>query len=183
LVSKQLCQLRGSEGDPTEMEKRFRALATTENFAEVTTVNHEELQKHGMNLFWNVGKGAVSKPRLVYARYMGKKNAGGDDSIDIAYVGKGITYDTGGLNIKVQMMEIMYGDKGGATAVMGAMVACNEFKVKKNIIFACAFAENAIGSECYKPSDIIKAMNGLEVEIGNTDAEGRLVLSDTATYI
>ena len=99
-----------------------------------------------MNLFWNVGKGAVSKPRLVYARYMGKKKAGGDDSIDIAYVGKGITYDTGGLNIKLQMMEMMYGDKGGATAVIGAMVACNQFKVNKNIIFACAFAENAIGS-------------------------------------
>jgi leucyl aminopeptidase len=78
-----------------------------------------------MNLFWNVGKGASSKPRLVVAKYMGKKRAGGDDSIDVAYVGKGITYDTGGLNIKpTGGMENMYGDKGGSTAVIGAMAAC-----------------------------------------------------------
>jgi leucyl aminopeptidase len=101
LVSKDLCQIRGSIGTPEEMEKRFRMLAQGEYFEEVTTIDHESLQKNGMNLFWNVGKGAVSKPRLVYARYMGKKKAGGDDSIDIAYVGKGITYDTGGLNIKL----------------------------------------------------------------------------------
>lgn len=77
----------------------------------------------------------------------------------------------------------MYGDKGGATAVIGALASAQLHKVEKNIIFACAFAENAIGSEAYKPSDIITAMNGLEVEIGNTDAEGRLVLADSATYV
>jgi len=81
------------------------------------------------------------------------------------------------------MMECMYGDKGGACAVIGALQGCLELKMKKNVIFACAFAENAIGKDAYKPNDILKALNGLTVEIGNTDCEGRLVLSDTMTYV
>jgi leucyl aminopeptidase len=84
-----------------------------------------------MNLFWNVGKGATSKPRLVISKYFGRPE---DKDIDIAFVGKGITFDTGGLNIKpsagqmmpgkLTSMECMYGDKGGACAVIGALVAC-----------------------------------------------------------
>jgi leucyl aminopeptidase len=102
----------------------------------------------------------------------------------MAFIGKGITFDTGGLNIKgTGFMEDMYGDKGGACAVLGALKGSLELKPKLNIVFACAFAENAIGSQVYKPGDIIQAMNGLSVEIGNTDAEGRLVLADTFTYI
>jgi len=81
------------------------------------------------------------------------------------------------------MMELMYQDKGGSTAVLGALQGCIDLGIKKNIIFACAFADNAIGKDAYKPSDILTAMNGLTVEIGNTDAEGRLVLADTMTYV
>lgn len=80
-------------------------------------------------------------------------------------------------------MELMYGDKGGSCAVIGALVGTMELGLKKNVVFACGFAENAIGANAYKPSDIIKAMNGLHVEIGNTDAEGRLVLGDTMTFV
>jgi len=94
-----------------------------------------------------------------------------------------VTYDTGGLHVKTAMMELMYGDKGGSCAVLGALKGCIELKLKKNIIFACGFAENAIGSEAYKPSDILTAMNGLTVEIANTDAEGRLVMADAMTYV
>jgi len=94
-----------------------------------------------------------------------------------------VTYDTGGLQVKVALMELMYGDKGGSCAVLGALKGCIELKLKKNIIFACGFAENAIGSEAYKPSDILTAMNGLTVEIANTDAEGRLVMADAMTYV
>lgn len=101
----------------------------------------------------------------------------------MALVGKGITFDTGGLNIKTQMMELMYGDKGGACAVIGALQGCLDLKLNKNIVFACAFAENAIGKDAYKPADILTAMNGLTVEIRNTDAEGRLVMSDCMTYV
>jgi len=106
------------------------------------------------------------------------------NEIEFALVGKGVTYDTGGLNIKpTGSMEDMYGDKGGSCAVIGALKGTLELGTKKNIIFACGFAENAIGNACFLPGDIIKGMNGLSVEIGNTDAEGRLVLADTFTYV
>lgn len=134
-----------------------------------------------MNLFYNVGKGAVSQPRCVMVYYEGNPDS---LKVDLALVGKGVTYDTGGLNLKpTGYMEDMYGDKGGACAVIGAMQGVLELGSNKNIVFAVGLAENAIGKDAYKPGDIIKGMNGLSVEIGNTDAEGRLVLGDTMTYV
>jgi leucyl aminopeptidase len=80
-------------------------------------------------------------------------------------------------------MEDMYGDKNGACAIIGALHGTLQTKPKRNIVFVMGFAENAIGSKSYKPGDIITSRKGLTVEIGNTDAEGRLVLADTFTYI
>ena len=97
-------------------------------------------------------------------------------------MGKGLTYDTGGLNIKKSTMEEMYSDKCGAAAVLGTLKATAELKLEKNIVFVFGIAENAIGSRVYKPGDIVKSLKGLTVEIGNTDAEGRLVLADAITY-
>ena len=115
-----------------------------------------------MNLFYNVGKGAESQPRCVMVHYEG--NPEEPDKIDFALVGKGVTYDTGGLNLKpTGSMETMYGDKGGSCAVIGALKGVLELGTKQNIIFACGFAENAIGKGAYKPGDIIKGMNGLTV--------------------
>ena len=134
-----------------------------------------------MNLFYNVGKGAKSEPRCIVVHYNGNKD---NDDIDIALVGKGVTFDTGGLNIKpTGSMEDMYLDKGGACAVIGALQGAIELGLKKNVIFAMGFAENSVDSKSYKPGDILTSMKGLTVEIGNTDAEGRLVLADTFTYV
>ena len=80
-------------------------------------------------------------------------------------------------------MEDMFGDKNGACAVLGALHGCLDLQVRKNIVFAIGLAENAIDAKSFKPGDIIKSMKGLTVEIGNTDAEGRLVLADTMTYV
>lgn len=149
---------------------------------ELRVLQSDKLQELGMDLFYNVGKGADSQPRCVMVHYQGDPSR--PDEVDFALVGKGITYDTGGLNIKgTGYMEDMYGDKGGSCAVFGALKGTLEMGTKKNIVFAGAFAENAIGASVYKPGDILKAMNGLGVEIGNTDAEGRLVLGDTITYV
>jgi leucyl aminopeptidase len=134
-----------------------------------------------MNLFYNVGKAATSEPRCVTVLYKGNPES---DEVDIAFVGKGLTYDTGGLNLKpTGAIEDMYYDKAGACAVMGALHGTFELGIKKNVVFAMGFAENAIDSKSYKPLDIIKSMKGLTVEIGNTDAEGRLVLADTFTFV
>ena len=146
---------------------------------ECKIIRGDELLKHGMNCFHAVGRAAISAPRAIFVKYIGRP---ADKSIDLALVGKGVTFDTGGLNIKMALMEKMHGDKGGATAVMGALQGCLKMKVKKNIIFCLAIAENSIGNNSYKPSDILRAKNGLSVEVGNTDAEGRLVMCDTATF-
>lgn len=153
-----------------------------ENVKEIRVLNSQDLQDLNMNLFYNVGKAADSPPRCVIVHYEG--NPTEPDNIDLALIGKGVTYDTGGLNLKpTGYMENMHGDKGGSCAVIGALKGVLELGTDKNIIFACGFAENAIGSGAYKPGDIIKGRNGLSVEVGNTDAEGRLVLGDTFTYV
>ena len=103
--------------------------------------------------------------------------------MDIALVGKGLCFDSGGLQLKREMIEWMYGDKDGAVAVFGALHGTLRLKPKKNIVFAGGFADNAIDANSYKPGDIITSLKGLTVEIGDTDSEGRLVLCDTMTYV
>ena len=133
-----------------------------------------------MCLFHAVGRAALSEPRCIVIKYEGDP----DCKDSIALVGKGLTYDSGGLNLKpTGSMENMYGDKNGACAVLGALHGVLNSQPKINIVFALAIAENAIDSKSYKPGDILKSMKGLTVEIGNTDAEGRLVLADTFTYV
>lgn len=147
---------------------------------EVRVIKGKQLQEIGMNCFYGVGQAAIEEPRCVIVHYQGNPECA---DTDIAFIGKGIVFDSGGLNLKMQMIEMMYGDKGGACAVFGALHGVLKLKPKKNIIFAGAFADNACDANSYKPGDIITSLKGLTVEIGNTDAEGRLVLCDTMTYV
>eukprot|EP00350_Pseudokeronopsis_sp_OXSARD2_P003646 CAMPEP_0170549032 /NCGR_PEP_ID=MMETSP0211-20121228/7212_1 /TAXON_ID=311385 /ORGANISM="Pseudokeronopsis sp., Strain OXSARD2" /LENGTH=201 /DNA_ID=CAMNT_0010854819 /DNA_START=764 /DNA_END=1369 /DNA_ORIENTATION=+ len=134
-----------------------------------------------MNLFYNVGKGSQREPRCVVVHYQGNPDS---DQVDLALIGKGVTFDTGGLNLKpTGSIEEMYLDKGGACAVYGALWGTMALSFKQNIVFAFGLAENVIDNSSYLPSDIITSMKGLTVEVGNTDAEGRLVLADTMTYV
>ena len=134
-----------------------------------------------MNLLHAVGKGATSEPRCVAVYYKG--NPASDD-VEVALVGKGITFDTGGLHLKgYGNMEQMYLDKGGACSVIGALHGAMELGLKINAVFAMGLAENAIDAKSYKPMDIITSLKGYTVEIDNTDAEGRLILADTFTYV
>jgi leucyl aminopeptidase len=133
-----------------------------------------------MGLFHAVGRAAMSEPRLIAVHYQG--DASSEETLGL--VGKGVTFDTGGLNLKpTGYMEDMYGDKNGACAVLGALHGVLASKPKKNIVFIMGFAENSIDSKAYKPGDILTSKKGLTIEIGNTDAEGRLVLADTLTYV
>jgi leucyl aminopeptidase len=182
LVSKRLGLEKGSVATPGWMEERIVELFDGKtNVKEIRVIRGKELANLGMNLIYNVGKGAVSEPRAIFIHYEGDSSRSGE--VDFGIVGKGVTYDTGGHNIKTTLMELMFVDKGGACSVLGALNGCIELSIKKNIVFACALAENAIGPDAYKPNDVLTAMNGLSVEIGNTDAEGRLVMADTMTYL
>jgi leucyl aminopeptidase len=134
-----------------------------------------------MNLLYNVGKGATSEPRCIAIYYKGDPDR---DDVDVAFIGKGITFDTGGLHLKpTGGIEDMYLDKGGACSVLGALHGTLDLGIKMNVVFAMGLAENAIDANSYKPMDIITSMKGYTVEIDNTDCEGRLILADTFTYV
>lgn len=151
-------------------------------FSSLTTkvLAQKELEKEKMGLLLAVNRGAAQEPALIVMEYKGDPK-----SKDItAIVGKGITYDTGGLNIKpTGSMETMKGDMSGAGAVLGTMRAAASLGLKKNIIGVIAAAENAVGPKSYKPGDVFKSHSGKSVEITNTDAEGRLVLADALSYL
>ena len=120
LVAKELVRTRGSVATPTWMTEQAQKIASGSSLVkEVRIIQGDQLVKEGMNLIWNVGKAATSPPTAVFVHYVGRPED--PETVDHAIVGKGVTYDTGGLNIKVAMMELMYGDKGGSCAVLGAL--------------------------------------------------------------
>jgi len=167
---------------PEYLEQEARNLVKAyPNHFEIEVLGETQLQEKGLNLLYSVGKGARVPPRLVIVRYKGKPN---DNNNPIAIVGKGITFDTGGLDLKTpESMLNMYLDMSGSATVLGVLSILPKLNIKKNIVGALCLAENAIGSKAYHPSTIIRSYKGLTVEIGNTDAEGRLVLADGFTYL
>lgn len=139
-----------------------------------------KLEKAKMGFILAVNKGASIDPALVVMEYQGNPSS----KEKTAFVGKGITYDTGGLNLKpTGSMETMKCDMAGAAAVIGVIKAAAQLKLKCNLIGVLAIAENAIGPLSYKPGDVIVGHAGKTVEVNNTDAEGRLVLSDALSFI
>lgn len=161
--------------NPEYLAKEARKLRSSN--LKVTVFNKSELIKGRFNGILAVGKASANEPRLIILDY----NPKAKDSV--AFVGKGITFDSGGLNIKPgAYMETMKSDMAGAAAVLGAVKAASEMKINKRIFGVIASAENMPGGLAYRPDDIIKMYNGKTVEIGNTDAEGRLVLADALAY-
>ncbi|CAI2365876.1 unnamed protein product [Moneuplotes crassus] len=181
LFGRDIINVRGSEADPDFMEEQIRNVAEGKNnITDIHMIKGQELQQQGLNLFYNVGKSAQSDPRLVSVYYKGNPES---DQTDYAIIGKGLTYDTGGLNLKpTGYMEDMYMDKGGAVAALGALKGAIELELPVNVAFTFGIAENAIDSKSYKPGDILTSLKGLTVNVGNTDAEGRLVLADSMTW-
>ena len=142
---------------------------------EVTLWDSEEIRKNGLNLVDAVGKGSANKPYFVKLQYKGNPES---DS-NIALVGKGITFDTGGVNLKpTGFLEDMKTDMAGAATVYGTVRLIAMMNLKVNVNAYIPLAENALGGNSVKTSDIITSASGKTVEIMNTDAEGRLILAD-----
>jgi leucyl aminopeptidase len=138
-----------------------------------------ELEKMGLGAIVGVGSGGAVPPRLVELTY---KPVGKAKKV-VALVGKGITFDSGGLSLKpAQSMETMKDDMSGAAAVLGVMKALRDLKPKVEVRGYLAIAENMPGGRAQKPGDVLKAFNGKTIEVLNTDAEGRLVLADALAY-
>lgn len=156
IYARELANTRGSVATPCWMEARVHELVKgVPEIRSVKVIKGEELVFERMNLFHAVGKGASSAPRYIAVEYIGNPES---KDIEYAIVGKGLTYDTGGLNLKpTNSIEDMYLDKSGACATIGALHGTIALKLKKNIVFVVGLAENSIDANSYKPMDIIKS--------------------------
>jgi len=139
----------------------------------------DELARLGMNALLAVGKGSAESPRLIVLEYHGA----GTGAAPVVLVGKGITFDSGGISIKPGAgMEEMKTDMAGAAAVLGTLDAASSLKLPVNLVGIVPTAENMPGSKAFKPGDVLTSMSGTTIEITNTDAEGRLILCDALHY-
>lgn len=144
----------------------------------VTVLNERQMRELGMGALLSVAQGSQRPARLMVVEYRG-----GDDAAPLALVGKGITFDTGGISLKdAAGMEAMRGDMAGAAAVMGATLAAAKRGARTNVVALAALAENMPGANAQRPGDVVRTMTGQTVEVINTDAEGRLVMSDANQY-
>lgn len=149
---------------------------------EIDVLNEEHLKAKGMNSLLGVAQGSAVPPRLIVLRNRPSAR-GGKGLGPIALVGKGVTFDTGGISIKpAQSMEEMKADKAGACAVLGAMRAVAQLKPKREILGIIPTVENMPSGTAQRPGDIVRSLSGKTIEIINTDAEGRLILADALTY-
>ncbi len=160
---------------------KFSEIAKKEakqNNLTIKILGKKELEKLGMGAFLAVNQASAYPPQLIHLIYK-PKNA----KKKIVLVGKGLTYDTGGLSLKLgEGMLTMKMDMGGAGAILGAIMAISQLKLPVEVQAIIGVTENAIGKDAYKPDDVLKAMNEKTIEVKNTDAEGRLVLADCLCY-
>lgn len=157
-----------------EQSQKFAA----DNGAECEVLDEAQMEALGMGSLLAVARGSANRPRLIVLKW----NNGGDAK-PFVLVGKGITFDTGGVNLKTQGgIEEMKYDMLGAGSVIGAFVAAVKMQLPLNLVVIVPAVENAIDGNAYRPSDVITSMSGKTIEVGNTDAEGRLILCDALTY-
>jgi len=157
-----------------KLSKKYKETITVE------IIDIEEMKNLGMNAYVSVGSGAKNKPFMSVIKYSRNVN----NNPVIALVGKGLTFDSGGISIKpsYNMHEMKY-DMCGAAAVYGALIMVAELNLPLNVIGILSGCENMLGSNAFRPGDVLTTMSGQTVEILNTDAEGRLVLCDSLTYV
>ncbi|WP_245947151.1 leucyl aminopeptidase [Bacillus taeanensis] len=146
---------------------------------EIEILEKEEMEKLGMGALLAVNQGTDQPPKMIVLKYQGRK----EWNQVVSFVGKGVTYDSGGLSIKTREGMIdMKSDMGGAAAVLGAMDVIGKLKPEINLLAVIPTAENLINGSALKPGDVITSLSGKTIEVLNTDAEGRLILADGITY-
>ncbi|HEU4969750.1 leucyl aminopeptidase [Sphingomonas sp.] len=164
---------------PESFVERCRHLADLG--VEITVLGEEQMRNLGMGALLGVSQGSTREGQLLVMRWDG---TGGAQKEPVAFVGKGVTFDTGGISLKPPPgMEDMKWDMGGAGAVAGAMKALAGRKAKAHVVGVCGLVENMPDGNAQRPGDIVTTMSGQTVEVLNTDAEGRLVLSDALTWV
>ena len=179
-LAKKLGDLPSNICTPTYLAKTATDLGKTNKKLNIKIHNEKEMKSMGMNCLLSVGNGSEEPSKLITMKY----NGGAKNEKPIALVGKGITFDTGGISIKPSngMDEMKY-DMCGAASVLGTMKTISELNLKINVVGVIASAENMPSGSATNPGDVVTTMSGQTVEILNTDAEGRLVLCDALTYV
>lgn len=176
--ARDLINLPGNILTATALANYATELAEKYDF-EIEVLNKAQLEELGMGAILAVNKGSKEEPRLITIKYNPKE----DWNDVVTFVGKGVTFDTGGYSIKSKSGIVgMKGDMGGAASVLGAMQIIGELRPNQNIMAVIGSTDNMIDGNAFKPDDVITTYSGKTVEILNTDAEGRLVLADAVAY-
>jgi leucyl aminopeptidase len=163
---------------PTQMAEEARVVAEKYGL-ELTVLERDEMQKLGMGALLGVARGSDQPPKFIILKYSGSNSK----DIDIALVGKGITFDSGGISLKPsENMGEMKDDMAGGASVIAAISAIAQLKPKINVMAIVGATENLPSGHALKPADVLTAMNGKTIEIESTDAEGRLTLADALCY-
>ncbi len=176
--ARELANTPGGLMTPADVAQAALKQGKEANFL-TTVLSEKEMKKLGMGGILGVSSGSIEKPKFVVMEYWGKKSK----KDPVVFIGKGITFDSGGLQIKpLQSMEEMHMDMSGGAAVIGAFSAIARMKLAVNCVGIIPAVENMPSGSSYRPGDILKTMSGKTIESGHTDAEGRVVLSDALTY-
>jgi len=176
LFTRNLQMQPGNVATPTYLAEQARKLATAHGF-EVTILDRAQIKKEGMGALLAVAQGSAEEPRFIVLEYQGGAGA------PVVLVGKGVTFDSGGISIKPALnMEDMKFDKSGASAVLGTFEVLGRLKPKINVVGLIPATENLPSGTAIKPGDVVKSHLGKTIEIINTDAEGRLILCDALSY-
>ncbi len=184
--ARDIANTSGADMTPADLAKVAKELIRGTK-ATVKILSEKELKKLKMGALLAVGQGTDIESKLIIVEYWGAgkpaKNKPASESQPIVLVGKGITYDSGGLNIKPSgFMHEMHLDMSGGSSVLATVAIIAKLKLKKNVIALVPAAENAVSDKAMRSGDIITTMNGTTVEVLHTDAEGRLVMADALTY-
>ena len=163
---------------PSYLAEKGREIAASCGIA-CQVMEREEMEQNGMHALLAVAKGSHEPPKLIILEYRG----GGESDATTVLVGKGVTFDSGGISLKPREgMEKMKDDMAGAAAVMGTLMAVSALKLPLNVVGLIPAVENLPGGGAYKPGDIVRSMSGQTIEIVNTDAEGRMILCDALHF-
>jgi leucyl aminopeptidase len=176
--ARDLVSAPSNEMTPSIMAQKAREIARRKNVS-CKVLDKEKMKEMGMNALLAVASGSNEEPKFIILEYAGGKKS----AAPIVLVGKGLTFDSGGISIKPSdKMEEMKSDMSGGAAVMGVIMATADLQLPLNIIGFIPATENMPGGTAYKPGDILKSYSGKTIEVLNTDAEGRLILADALAY-
>ncbi len=177
--ARDLVSTPANELTPSDLAREAQAIALERKKVQVKTLDVKEMKELGMNAFLGVSAGSCQPPKFIVLEYKGSRKG----QAPIVLVGKGLTFDSGGISLKPsENMDEMKTDMAGGAAVLATIMAVADLSLPINVVGLIPATENLPGGRAYKPGDILKSLSGQTIEVLNTDAEGRIILADALTY-